>query len=151
MQIEKGEITIKARIIASQPETAVLYHLEAETEEGAAIRALLSQRQIEARELPEASLGQSVAAFLESPQPQPVKETPYEGAVILFSGVEPKKQQETLRAMRSAGLALGAIKAVVTPTNRSWTFERLFAELSAEHAAMAAAKTAGHKGTVKNG
>ena len=70
------------------------------------------------------------------------KQAPYPGQGIVFSGVAAQKQQAVLRALRDARVGREAIKAVVTPTNRGWVLERLFAELSAEHAHMTAPKTA---------
>lgn len=132
---------MKARVIPSQPETALLYHLDEGRQEGITVRETLSQYRIAARNLPEEALGQTVASFLAEMPPVPAKKEPYAGTVILFSGVEAKKQQEVLRALREKGAGRGAIKAVVTPTNRGWTFEKLFAELNAEHELMTAPKT----------
>lgn len=129
---------MKARRIPSQPETALLYRLDEAEREGAEIRRILAQYQISARALPAESLGQTVAAFLEQAAAVPGAEAPYAGAVMLFSGVEAKKQQSLLQALRREGLGRAAIKAVVTPTNRSWTFEKLFAQLAEEHARMTA-------------
>ena len=110
---------MKARVIPSQPEIAVLYHFKETQQEGAVLRELLSQHHIEACSLPEEALGQTVASFLAGEPPVAV-----------------------LRALRDARVGREAIKAVVTPTNRGWVLERLFAELSAEHAHMTAPKTA---------
>ena len=127
---------MKARVIPSQPEIAVLYHFKETQQEGVVLRELLSQHHIEACSLPEEALGQTVASFLAGEQ------APYPGQVIVFSGVAAQKQQAVLRALRDARVGREAIKAVVTPTNRGWVLERLFAELSAEHAHMTAPKTA---------
>lgn len=141
---------MKARVIPSQPEMALLYHVDQARQEGTALRETLAQYHIEARSLPEAALGQTVASFLAGEPPVAGKETPYPGQVILFSGVAAQKRQSVLRALRDAGVGREAIKAVVTPTNRGWAFERLFAELSAEHARMAAPKTAGTEANHEN-
>ena len=133
---------MKARVIPSQPEMALLYHFEQAQQKEMALRETLAQYHIEARSLPEAALGQTVASFLAGEPPVAWKETPYLGQVIVFSGVAAQKQQAVLRALRDADVGRGAIKAVVTPTNRGWAFDRLFAELSAEHARMAGPKPA---------
>ena len=93
---------MKARVIPSQPEIAVLYHFKETQQEGAVLRELLSQHHIEACSLPEEALGQTVASFLAGEPPVAGKQAPYPGQVL----------------------------------------ERLFAELSAEHAHMTAPKTA---------
>ena len=54
---------MKARVIPSQPEIAVLYHFKETQQEGAVLRELLSQHHIEACSLPEEALGQTVASF----------------------------------------------------------------------------------------
>lgn len=133
---------MKARVIPSQPEIAVLYHFKETQQEEAVLRELLSQHHIEACSLPEEALGQTVASFLAGEPPVAGKQAPYPGQVIVFSGVAAQKQQAVLRALRDARVGREAIKAVVTPTNRGWVLERLFAELSAEHAHMTAPKTA---------
>ena len=43
---------MKARVIPSQPEIAVLYHFKETQQEGAVLRELLSQHHIEACSLP---------------------------------------------------------------------------------------------------
>lgn len=138
---------MKARIISSQPETALLYHVDESTQEGPEIREVLSQYCIAIREIPDSALGQTISAFLEKETFAPGREEPHTGAVILFSSVEARKRQEVLRTLRDRGAGRGAIKAVVTPTNRSWTFEKLFTELNAEHAFMTAQRAPeGEKG-----
>ena len=60
---------MKARVIPSQPEIAVLYHFKETQQEGAVLRELLSQHHIEACSLPEEALGQTVASFLAGEPP----------------------------------------------------------------------------------
>ena len=54
---------MKARVIPSQPEMALLYHVEQAQQEEMALRETLAQYHIEARSLPEAALGQTVASL----------------------------------------------------------------------------------------
>ena len=60
--------------------------------------------------------------------------------VILMDGLDKKGLDQFLAALRSQCAADGqppvALKAVVTPTNRSWQFAALAAELAKEHALM---------------
>ena len=84
---------MKARVIPSQPEIAVLYHFKETQQEGAVLRELLSQHHIEACSLPEEALGQTVASFLAGEPPVAGKQAPYPGQVIVFSGVAAQKQQ----------------------------------------------------------
>ena len=82
---------MKARVIPSQPEIAVLYHFKETQQEGAVLRELLSQHHIEACSLPEEALGQTVASFLAGEPPVAGKQAPYPGQVIVFSGVAAQK------------------------------------------------------------
>ena len=102
---------MKARVIPSQPEIAVLYHFKETQQEGAVLRELLSQHHIEACSLPEEALGQTVASFLAGEPPVAGKQAPYPGQVIVFSGVAAQKQQAVLRALRDARVGREAIKA----------------------------------------
>ena len=60
--------------------------------------------------------------------------------VILMNGLDKKGLDQFLAALRSQCAADGqppvALKAVVTPTNRSWKFAALAEELAKEHALM---------------
>ena len=67
---------MKARVIPSQPEIAVLYHFKETQQEGAVLRELLSQHHIEACSLPEEALGQTVASFLAGEPPVAGKQAP---------------------------------------------------------------------------
>ena len=98
---------MKARVIPSQPEIAVLYHFKETQQEGAVLRELLSQHHIEACSLPEEALGQTVASFLAGEPPVAGKQAPYPGQVIVFSGVAAQKQQAVLRALRDARVGGG--------------------------------------------
>lgn len=125
---------MKARLLPSQQETVLLYRLN--EGESAELQRILAQHRVLAREIPEESLGQTVAAFLVKEEAVRGEGKPCADAVMLFSGVAANKQQELLRALRGEGVGRDVIKAVVTPTNRSWTFEKLFQELAEEHARM---------------
>ena len=47
---------------------------------------------------------------------------------------------ELFQALRKNGVERPRLMAVLTPTNRSWTMERLYRELQKEYAAMNAGK-----------
>ena len=50
-----------------------------------------------------------------------------------------------LQALRRAGVSPIALKAVLTPTNATWSSAQLHEELSREHAAMTKGQTAAHE------
>jgi hypothetical protein len=59
---------------------------------------------------------------------------PEEMLVMLnFSG---RRMDEFFAAMRKAGIPRISLKAVVTDTNRTWTFAKLYEEISEEHRLM---------------
>ncbi len=58
-----------------------------------------------------------------------------EGECLIFSGIEGKRLDMLLKAMRMAGLNI-PLKAIVTATNQSKSVEWLLDELKKEHEAM---------------
>ena len=56
------------------------------------------------------------------------------GRMLVLCGVE-RDMEALLPALNAAG-AVGCLKAVLTPTNRTWTAAALYRELSREHGAM---------------
>ena len=54
---------------------------------------------------------------------------------VLFSALGERQLAEALAALRAAG-SPAELKAVVTPTSRTWTLRALLAELRQEHALM---------------
>ncbi|MCM1467538.1 MAG: DUF3783 domain-containing protein [Alistipes sp.] len=59
-----------------------------------------------------------------------------EPEVLLFSNLTDKKLDEFLLAYKTMGIEPVGLKAIITPTNESWTLERLTEELMRERAAM---------------
>lgn len=54
---------------------------------------------------------------------------------LIFSGFDRQSLSDVVDKLRKAGAAV-ALKAVCTPSNRSWTLSALLRELAAEHAYM---------------
>ena len=59
-------------------------------------------------------------------------------AVLVFSNVDRKELDVLLRAVRESGVTGGCLKAMETPTNRSWPLRKLAGELQEEHRLMTA-------------
>ncbi len=57
---------------------------------------------------------------------------------MLFCGVPQEELNEILGQLQKKGLGRGVLKAVVTPTNRNWTFRALLGEIQQEQQVMAA-------------
>lgn len=66
---------------------------------------------------------------------EPVPAAPAEPALVL-SGFSRQRLDALLTAMKRAGVPFIAHKAMLTPTNVSWTFAQLCEELSREHQAV---------------
>ena len=71
------------------------------------------------------------AAFIEQPEPwEP------EGPMLVFAGVTDRQLERFLSSLRTARVGYTALKAVLTPHNRTWTAVKLYQELLREHQAM---------------
>ena len=121
---------------------AALYHLDAGTPRGDAVRAVLAARGIRAKTVTADMLGDPVGAIVGLQGFRHLKK-PYEGSVpdgefMLLDGVKGARLTELLASLREAGASVGR-KAQVTQHNRVWPFATLVAEVSREHAAMTAA------------
>ena len=56
--------------------------------------------------------------------------------MLVFAGMDQPEVFAFLQALREAGIASVALKAMVTPFNACWSPEKLYRELEKEHAAM---------------
>ena len=66
--------------------------------------------------------------------PAPTAPLP-QGPALVLCGLPEAEREALLAGLRAAGAAI-PLKAIVTPTNQSWTFAALLAELAREHAAL---------------
>ena len=62
------------------------------------------------------------------------------GEMAVMAFFPDKLIDELFQALRKNGVERPRLMAVLTPTNRSWTMERLYRELQKEYAAMNAGK-----------
>ena len=72
-----------------------------------------------------------------SEEKAPVEEE-FSDPMLVFCNLPHEKLDHLLTAMGRAGLPRIALKAMLTPTNRTWTSQQLWTELSREHEAMQA-------------
>ncbi len=92
---------------------------------------------VETRLVVREELGMTLAALLMSGR-QAVGGASEEPAVLVFSGVAREELDKLLGAIRGAGITTPSLKAMETPTNRSWALQRLMEELREEHRTMSA-------------
>ena len=120
---------------------AALYNLDAGTERGDAVRAVLAAHGVLAKTVSSDMLGDPVGAIaglagfrhLAKPYAGEVPDTEF----MLLHNVSSQKLNSLLAAMREAECSVGC-KAQVTQHNRLWPFATLVVEVSREHAAMTA-------------
>ena len=72
-----------------------------------------------------------------SEEKSPVEEE-FSDPMLVFCNLPHEKLDHLLTAMGRAGLPRIALKAMLTPTNRTWTSQQLWTELRREHEAMQA-------------
>ena len=113
-------------VYAMPGRAVLLYNLTADPR-GPKLRAYLAGRNIRAIDVPPADDLQPLGALLGLPG---FEKTGPSSPVRTFS--EPML---VMFAMQGKGLSPVALKAVVTPTNVSWTSAALYHELKQEHAA----------------
>lgn len=92
---------------------------------------------VETRLVIREELGMTLSALLMSGGPAeggPAQDP----AVLVFSGISREELDRLLGAIRGAGITVPSLKAMETPTNRSWTLQRLMEELQEEHRTMSA-------------
>lgn len=124
---------MKARIIPTEKPSALLYGLGG----GSLLEkltAFFSENDIAVK--PIQSVTQTLEAVINS---EAVAENSTSGdfpPCIILSAVEGKRLQNILNSLQKIDENREALKAVVTPTNRSWTVEKLLAELQKEHEQM---------------
>ena len=123
---------------AAQP-LAALYHLDAGTDRGDAVRSVLATQGIRVKTVDEDHLGCPVGAIAGLPGFK-LSAKPYEGEVpecefMLLCGLSSEHMNRLLAAMREAEATVGC-KAQLTTHNRLWPFAVLVQEVSREHALM---------------
>ncbi len=117
---------------------ALLYHLNADTETGRALRVVLLTQKILTLTVREEQTGETVGRLASSnaaAADAPAPESPPQEAFMLLCALGDRQLDRLLAAMRRAGVSV-PYKAVLTEHNRDWTFCRLVTEVVREHEAM---------------
>ena len=105
------------------------------------VRAQCMRKGVGYVEVPQADFGLTIQEIMNGRHGVQT-EAPFSESFLLLSNLSQDQFNDVLDGMR--GVYTG-LKAIVTPTNRRWTPEKLLREIQAEHAAMreAAAKKQG--------
>ncbi len=116
-----------------------LYGLDAESERGQAVRAVMDKLGVAVRTITPANLGDPVGSVAGMVGLHPAR-TPYEGPAfeeefMLVCNCSSAQLDDMLAAMREANASV-ACKAQVTPYNRLWPLRKLMEEVAREHAAL---------------
>ena len=129
-----GFSNMKAHIAALPPATALAWNVP----EDSALDKVCAGAGVRLRTVKEEDLGRTVAALCGLPGAEegglnagPADPTP---ALVLW-GLDRKGLDAFLDRLKEAGVRI-PLKAVVTDTNRAWTFAALLEELHAEHRAV---------------
>lgn len=125
---------MKSRIIPTLPETVLSYNIGDERAE--ALSAVTVASGMKHIIIPLDKAGESVGylAGFAGFSPNDSGITAH-GECVIFSGIEGKRLDGVLKAMRAAGIVI-PLKAVVTAHNQSQSVQWLIEELSKEHEAM---------------
>lgn len=96
---------------------------------------------ITVKEVKEEQAGQRLEALCGlSPLGPAVKKAKIGGEMAVMAFFPDKLMDALFASIRKNGLERPRLMAVLTPTNRTWTLERLYQELQKEYAAMNARK-----------
>ena len=103
------------------------------------LRKTLVSLRVMVRSIPQEQYAHSLG-WLAGDKSCPTQREPYQGQplekpLLLLAGFSPSRMELVLNAMRRGGLYFD-YKAMLTPTNISWTFAQLCEELSREHQAV---------------
>ncbi len=127
---------MKARI-RPEKEVFLLYHLGEDTEKGKQLRKVLLPLGIELVDVSDQMLLETVAfcahmdGAASTGNVYAGEPLPYE--LMVMKGVTRARLNQVLDLLSKAGVERVERKAVVTETNRSWTFLKLYQEVCREH------------------
>ena len=124
---------MKARIIPTIPETVLHYNIGTKK---ILLEQTVASLKMKCSEIPSDKAGESIG-FLAGYNGFRANGSAItaEGECLIFSGIDSKRLDILLKAMRTAGLNI-PLKAIVTAANQSKSVEWLLDELKKEHEAM---------------
>ena len=117
-------------------ETVLMYNCNGE--QWAKLRQIFLMLRVRIRSVEANQYGLTLEDLLgRSEEKAPVEEE-FSDPMLVFCNLPHEKLDHLLTAMGRAGLPRIALKAMLTPTNRTWTSQQLWTELRREHEAMQA-------------
>ena len=117
-------------------ETVLMYNCD--DEQWAKLRQIFLMLRVRIRPVEADQYGLTLEDLLgRSEEKVPVEEE-FSDPMLVFCNLPHEKLDHLLTAMGRAGLPRIALKAMLTPTNRTWTSQQLWTELRREHEAMQA-------------
>ena len=117
-------------------ETVLMYNCDGE--QWAKLRQIFLMLRVRIRPVEADQYGLTLEDLLgRSEEKSPVEEE-FSDPMLVFCNLPHEKLDHLLTAMGRAGLPRIALKAMLTPTNRTWTSQQLWTELRREHEAMQA-------------
>ncbi len=117
-------------------ETVLMYNCD--DEQWAKLRQIFLMLRVRIRPVEADQYGLTLEDLLgRSEEKSPVEEE-FSDPMLVFCNLPHEKLDHLLTAMGRAGLPRIALKAMLTPTNRTWTSQQLWTELRREHEAMQA-------------
>ena len=123
-------------------ETVLMYNCS--SPEWAKLRQIFLMLRVRIRQVTPEQYGLTLEELLSrSEEIRPVEES-FSDPMLIFCGLAQGRLDQILMAMSRAGLPRIALKAMLTPTNKSWTSQQLWTELRLEHDAMTAQQKPRH-------
>ena len=117
-------------------ETVLMYNCDGE--QWSKLRQIFLMLRVRIRPVEADQYGLTLEDLLgRSEEKAPVEEEFFD-PMLVFCNLPHEKLDHLLTAMGRAGLPRIALKAMLTPTNRTWTSQQLWTELRREHEAMQA-------------
>ena len=115
-------------------ETVLLYNCSGP--QWAKLRQVLAVNKLHFRAVERAQYGLTLSKVLSGDTEEAGVEEEFSEPMLVFCGLTGAQLDRLLTAMRRAKLPPVPLKAVLTADNRTWTSQRLWQELRAEHEAM---------------
>ena len=117
--------------------TVLLYHFDKEEERAAKTKLLPLKFSVHAVSAEEYRTPIGVLCGADEAEPDSSSDTVLEfGKLAVMCGVVGDDVDKVLAALRKAGFGRDVLKAVMTPTNRTWSGAQLYSEIYKEHLMM---------------
>ena len=117
-------------------ETVLMYNCDGE--QWSKLRQIFLMLRVRIRPVEADQYGLTLEDLLGRSEEKATVEEEFSDPMLVFCNLPHEKLDHLLTAMGRAGLPRIALKAMLTPTNRTWTSQQLWTELRREHEAMQA-------------